>query len=227
MSPNEQKMTPGRDAISKARSISSSGVTHTGQPGPWTSDTCGGSSSSSPCRTTECVCPPHTSMSTHGRVTLARIVSQRRATTVGSRYSSRNFTAAVRFGFGVIELADLLQQREHALRLGLVELGECEPDVDECVFADGNLGNVLEAYPLEDAAEIDLAHEQVVLAVQFNDLAGDAEAHGRRSGGGNDRILSPFESRRNDQLPQAQPAVARWNERVTVHPEAVTRQQFE
>ena len=37
MSPNEQKMTSGRDAISRARSIISSGVTQTGQPGPWMS----------------------------------------------------------------------------------------------------------------------------------------------------------------------------------------------
>ena len=37
MSPNEQKITPGRAAISSALSISSSGVTQTGQPGPWMS----------------------------------------------------------------------------------------------------------------------------------------------------------------------------------------------
>ena len=36
MSPNEQKITPGCAAMASALSISSSGVTHTGQPGPWT-----------------------------------------------------------------------------------------------------------------------------------------------------------------------------------------------
>ena len=34
MSPNEQKITSGRAAMASAWSISSSGVTHTGQPGP-------------------------------------------------------------------------------------------------------------------------------------------------------------------------------------------------
>ena len=37
MSPKEQKITSGRAAIAIALSISSSGVTHTGQPGPCTS----------------------------------------------------------------------------------------------------------------------------------------------------------------------------------------------
>ena len=73
MSPNEQKMTPGRAAISSALSISSSGVTQTGQPGPCTSVTSGGSSSSTPNLTMACVCPPQTSMSVHGRVVMRRI----------------------------------------------------------------------------------------------------------------------------------------------------------
>jgi hypothetical protein len=34
MSPNEQKITFGRSAISMPLSISSTGVTHTGQPAP-------------------------------------------------------------------------------------------------------------------------------------------------------------------------------------------------
>ena len=38
-------MTPGRAAISMARSTISSGATHTGQPGPCTSSISGGSSS--------------------------------------------------------------------------------------------------------------------------------------------------------------------------------------
>ena len=63
-------MTSGREAISIALSISSSGVTHTGQPGPWTSVTPGGSSSSMPNLTMACVWPPHTSMSVHGRVVM-------------------------------------------------------------------------------------------------------------------------------------------------------------
>ena len=43
MSPKEQKITSGRDAISSALSINSSGVTQTGQPGPCTSSISGGS----------------------------------------------------------------------------------------------------------------------------------------------------------------------------------------
>ena len=59
MSPNEQKMTSGREAIRIALSICSIGVTHTGQPGPCTSVISGGSKSSMPNLTMECVCPPH------------------------------------------------------------------------------------------------------------------------------------------------------------------------
>ncbi|MDH6574679.1 hypothetical protein P3T29_000294 [Kitasatospora sp. MAP5-34] len=39
MSPKEQKITSGREAISSALSITSSGVTQTGQPGPWINST--------------------------------------------------------------------------------------------------------------------------------------------------------------------------------------------
>ena len=70
MSPKEQKITPGRDAMSMARSISSSGVTQTGQPGPWTSVTPSGSSSSTPNFTIAWVWPPQTSMMVHGRVVM-------------------------------------------------------------------------------------------------------------------------------------------------------------
>ena len=55
MSPKEQKITFGRRAISSALSIISSGVTHTGQPGPWISSTPSGSSWSMPCRMIEWV----------------------------------------------------------------------------------------------------------------------------------------------------------------------------
>ena len=75
MSPNEQKVTSGRAAIASARSIASSGVTHTGQPGPCTSETSGGKSSSMPKRTIAWVCPPQTSITVHRRVTSARIAA--------------------------------------------------------------------------------------------------------------------------------------------------------
>ena len=44
MSPNEQKITSGREAISSALSMTSSGVTQTGHPGPWINSTFSGSS---------------------------------------------------------------------------------------------------------------------------------------------------------------------------------------
>src|SRR5690349_2270400 len=174
MSPNEQKITSGRAATSTARSISSSGVTHTGQPGPWTSVTSGGKSSSIPWRTIECVCPPQTSISTHGRVTAARIAASNRPTAAGSRYSSRNRIGALA---DLVQLAGLGQEGEHPVGLGLVEPGEGEPDVDQGVLPDGDGRDVFEADPLANAAEVDAAHEQVVLAVHFDDLAGDAQAH--------------------------------------------------
>ena len=62
MSPNEQKITSGRAAISSALSMISSGVTQTGQPGPWIISISSGSSWSMPCRMIEWVCPPQTSM---------------------------------------------------------------------------------------------------------------------------------------------------------------------
>jgi len=70
MSPNEQKITPGFAAMASALSIISSGVTHTGQPGPWISSICSGSSWSMPLRMIECVWPPQTSINAHGRVTV-------------------------------------------------------------------------------------------------------------------------------------------------------------
>jgi len=55
MSPNEQKMTSSRAAISSARSIISSGVTQTGHPGPWMNSTAPSSSWSMPLRMMEWV----------------------------------------------------------------------------------------------------------------------------------------------------------------------------
>src|SRR6185503_6123706 len=107
MSPKEQNVTSGREAIAWARSSTSSGVTHTGQPGPCTSSMAGGSTSSIPYLTIVCVWPPHTSMIVHGRVTRASIARTSFATVAPSRYSSRNF----------IEFPELLhagQEIEHA-----------------------------------------------------------------------------------------------------------------
>jgi len=68
MSPKEQKRTSGREAMAMALSISSRGVTQTGQPGPWTSVSDFGSSSSTPNLMMAWVWPPQISMMVHGRV---------------------------------------------------------------------------------------------------------------------------------------------------------------
>ena len=94
MSPNEVKITPGRAASCSALSICSSGVTHTGQPGPWIISTAPSSSSSSPCRTIVCVCPPQTSMSVHGRVAVLRMRSMSGRAMDASRYSVRYFISS-------------------------------------------------------------------------------------------------------------------------------------
>ncbi len=48
MSPKQVKMTPSRLAIAIPSSTRPIGITHTGQPGPWTSSTFSGSRSSTP-----------------------------------------------------------------------------------------------------------------------------------------------------------------------------------
>src|ERR1019366_3278869 len=73
----------------------SSGVTQTGQPGPWTSSSCGGSNSSMPYRMSVWVCPPQISMRTQGRVTVAAISATRERASLGSRYSSMNFMRGI------------------------------------------------------------------------------------------------------------------------------------
>jgi hypothetical protein len=73
MSPKEQKMVCGSAAMAIARSISSTGVTQTGQPGPCTSEISDGNKSSRPLLTMVCVWPPQTSMSVQGRRTVLRM----------------------------------------------------------------------------------------------------------------------------------------------------------
>src|SRR5262249_39213795 len=77
-----------------------------------------------------------------------------------------------------VELFHLMKKGEHAARLLLVDARQGEADVDKDVLARPDLRHMLQADALEDAAEIDLAHEHVVLTVSLDHLAGDAEAHG-------------------------------------------------
>ena len=87
-------MTSGRAAIASALSTCSSGVTQTGQPGPWIIRTPSGSASSIPCFTIVWVWPPQTSMRVHGRVVTRWISAISFFARTGSRYSSRYFTPA-------------------------------------------------------------------------------------------------------------------------------------
>ena len=96
MSPNEQKITSGREASATAWSTIATGVTQTGHPGPWISAISGGKSSSRPKRTIVWVCPPQISMSDQGRVTTAWIASAHRRTASASRNSSTYLTARPR-----------------------------------------------------------------------------------------------------------------------------------
>ena len=149
MSPNEVKITPGRRAMACALSICSSGVTHTGQPGPCTSSISPGSRRSMPCLTIECVWPPQTSMSVHGRVVTRRDLAE----DLG-RHAPVAILVEVLHGsaLGHFELAELTELLEEAVGpLGLlgVDLAEGEADVDEHVVAEAGLRQMLET---------DLAH---------------------------------------------------------------------
>ena len=98
-------MTSGRAAIASALSTCSSGVTQTGQPGPWIIRTPTGNASSIPCLTIVCVCPPQTSIRVHGRVVTRWISATSFLARTGSRYSSRYFTRGPRAGSGAGPLA--------------------------------------------------------------------------------------------------------------------------
>ena len=82
-----------------------------------------------------------------------------------------------------------------------------------------DLGDVLQADALGDAAELDLAHQHVVLAVGLDHLAGDSEAH--RQSPPSSRTDPAVGRRRDRQLAQAQAAVVGRHQAMPVDPEAV------
>ena len=119
----------------------------------------------------------------------------------------------------LVELVHLFEELEDALRLGLVDARQGEADVDEHVLADLHLGHVLQADALADAAEIDLAHEHVVLAVGLDHFAGNAEAHEQAPSG-----CIEHDGRRDRQLAQAQAAVVGRHQAMAVDAKAVAAQ---
>src|SRR5208283_4291249 len=165
MSPNVAKMTPGRAAIAIAVSSVSSGVTQTGQPGPCTSSTSAGKARSIPNFIRLWVCPPQTSISVHGLVTVRRICSRSTRAGPAERYSSRYFKerpslADIRHGrlprlLRVQRLIQLRERREDLVRSFLVDQVESEPGVDDRVIANLRLRNERQANPLPDSAEGD------------------------------------------------------------------------
>ena len=68
-------------------------------------------------------------------------------------------------------------ERELAPRLRFVERVESEADVNDHVLPGLHPRHVLHTNALEDAAEIDLAHEHVMLAIGFDNSSGNAETH--------------------------------------------------
>src|ERR1017187_881353 len=179
ISPKEQKITPGRRAMACARSSISSGVTQTGQPGPCTSSTSAGSSSSRPYLTMECVWPPQTSMSVHGRVTVRRISPTSVAASRPSRYSSRYFMGffrrLARSEFG--ELAHFAEDLVSARSLFFIHAADGEADVHHHVIAEGGFRQIFEAGFAENAAEVHLGHLEALRVMQADDLPRYGQAH--------------------------------------------------
>ena len=190
-------MTSGRDAISSALSIISSGVTQTGQPGPWISSMPSGSSWSRPCRMIEWVWPPQTSIIAQGWVAVRWMSSSSRLASSGSLNSSRYFIARLRpavspapasvpVGPGQpgllgrpapvvaelgVQLAHLPEELERLQRGLLVEALQGEPDVHDRVLADLEVRDVGQAHLLGHAAEVHLRHRRAVLLPDRQDPA--------------------------------------------------------
>ncbi len=142
---------PGARRSPRRLSISSSGVTHTGQPGPCTSVISGGSRSCKPNLTMVCVCPPQTSMIVHGRVIVRRMAC---ASMVG-RLPVAVFVDELhgphlpRASSSSLHLAEVL---EDLLRLVLVHHAQREADVHQHVVAHRGLGREGQADLFPDAA---------------------------------------------------------------------------
>src|SRR5262249_33651673 len=111
------------------------------------------------------------------------------------------------------------QEFEDALGLLLIDSRQREADMDQDVFAGLDVADMFQAYALADAAEIHLAHEHIVLAVCFHNLAWNSKAH--------ERFLPPSlcQFRRgNRYLAQAKPPTFWRNEPVPVHAETALPQ---
>ena len=202
MSPNEQKITSGRDAISSALSMISSGVTQTGQPGPWIISIVSGSNWSMPCRMIECVWPPQTSMIAQRWLVVGLDLVDELAGQSGSLNSSRYFMTSPRNSIGLGDAAGFARpaclaassnpspnsslstprcsnSASVAHRRLLVETLDRETHMDHHVFADLGVGYVLQADVLLDAAEVDDGHQRAVAVLDAENLPRYRQTHGR------------------------------------------------
>ena len=79
--------------------------------------------------------------------------------------------------FEFVELVHCSRKSKTRLASASSMLLQGEADVNDNVSPDLDVGDMFEADPLEDAAEIDLAHEHVMFAVGLHDFPGNSKAH--------------------------------------------------
>ncbi len=70
-----------------------------------------------------------------------------------------------------------VQEIKDPRRLGFVEARQGETDMNENVLADLYIGNMFETDLLDHAAEIDFAHEHIVLTERLDDFSRNSKAH--------------------------------------------------
>ena len=239
-------MTPGRAAIASALSMISSGVTQTGQPGPWIISTPSGSSWSMPCRMIEWVWPPQTSIIAHGWVVTAWIWSSSRLREVGvaelvevlhaSSLPARLLprAAPTRLPRGereavaelLLEDAELSKLRERLLRRLLVEPLDRETDVHDDVLADLHVGDVLPGRPPCARRRSRPGPSRCRHALDGQHPSRNCQAHGRSLSLLCRRAWSCSSARRADQdLAEGDATVVRGQQPRPQHGEPALRQQ--
>ena len=129
----------------------------------------------------EWVCPPQTSIRTHGLVMMRRISSTIFRASASSRYSSRYFMNRLRpcdgrveellsrfqprIDVGNVQFSQLLHSFERLVslrRLRFVHFAERKTDMDQNIIADLHLGRVLETNLLHNSAKVRSAHPDAV-----------------------------------------------------------------
>ncbi len=185
MSPNEHRIVSGRFAIAIASSISASGVTQTGHPGPCTSSTSFGQQLVDALPDQRVGLP---AADLHDRPRSRRdprdVVQQRArdvvvAVLVEVLHATRLRADAVGilWQVDVLQVAHLLQQRVGASGLLLVHHADREPHVDHDPVVEPDLRRVLQARLALDPAEVHGPHADPVLLEDLDHLPRNAEAH--------------------------------------------------